>query len=159
MKKIGISLFLIMILILCSSCGKDETIEEKNGNVLHCTRKVTAQDNMTTDIKYSIYYDGEYVTKTVAIEKITSDDKELLQQYKEAYEKVFSNYKNIDYYENKVEKNGNTVSSTTVVDYQKVDVNKIIEIEGSDDNIFEEDGRVKKDKLVIFYKKYGVTCK
>ena len=47
----------------------------------------------------------------------------------------FSYYKDIDYYDNKVEQNGNTVSSTTVVDYKKVDINKIIEIEGKDDKI------------------------
>ena len=159
MKKFSISLFLIMILVLCSSCGKEEIIKEESENVLHCTRNVTAQDNMTTDIKYSIYYDGDYVTKTVAIEKVTSNDNNILKKYKEAYEKVFSNYKDIDYYDNKVEQNGNTVSSTTVVDYKKVDVNKIIEIEGKADNIFEEDGKVKKDTLVSFYKKYGITCK
>ena len=110
-------------------------------------------------IKYSIYYDGDYVTKTVSIEKVTSKNKDILKQYKEAYEKVFSNYKDIDYYENEVEQKGNTVSSVTVVDYKKVDVNKIIEIEGKEDNIFDEDGKVKKDTLVSFYKKYGVVCK
>ena len=26
-------------------------------------------------------------------------------------------------------------------------------------NIFDEDGKVRKDTLVSFYKKYGVTCK
>ena len=159
MKKFSISLFLIMILVLCSSCGKEKIIKEESENVLHCTRNITAQDNITTDIKYSIYYDGDYVTKTVSIEKVTSKDKEVLKTYKEAYEKVFSNYKGIDYYDNKVEQYGNTVSSTTIVNYQKVDTNKIIEIEGKDDNIFEDDGRVKKDTLVGFYKKYGVTCK
>ncbi len=163
MKKISISLFLIFTIILISGCGK-ETIEDKmkqedNEKVLHCVRNVTTQDNIDADIKYSIYYDGDYVTKTVSIEKVTSKDKDILNQYKEAYEKVFSSYKGIDYYDNKVEKNGNTVSSITVINYQKVDTNKIIEIEGKEDNIFEEDGKVKKDTLVNFYKKYGITCK
>ena len=163
MKKICISLFLIVTIILITGCGK-ESLEEKmekedNEEVLHCTRNVTAQDNITTDIKYSIYYDGDYVTKTVSIEKVTSSDKNILKTYKEAYEKVFSNYKGIDYYDNKVEQKGNTVSSITVVNYKKVDVDKIIEIEGKEDNIFDDDGKVKKDTLVSFYKKYGVTCK
>ena len=163
MKKIISSLFLIFTIVLISGCGK-EKLEEKvekedNEEVLHCTRTVTAQEDISTDIKYSIYYDGDYVTKTVSIEKVTSKNKDILKQYKEAYEKVFSNYKDIDYYENEVEQKGNTVSSVTVVDYKKVDVNKIIEIEGKEDNIFDEDGKVKKDTLVSFYKKYGVVCK
>ena len=163
MKKKSLCLLFILTIILISGCGKDsfeEKMEKKdNEKVLKCTRKVSNEDNFSTDIKYSIYYDGDYVTKTVSIEKVTSEDKDTLKQYKEAYEKVFSVYKDIDYYDNKVEQNGNTVSSTTVVDYTKVDTSKIIEIEGKEDNIFEDDGKVKKDTLVSFYKKYGVTCK
>ena len=52
----------------------------------------------------------------------------------------------------------NSVISTTVIDYNKVDINKIIAIEGSDDNIFESDGKVKKETLTTLYKKYGTTC-
>ena len=37
-------------------------------------------------------------------------------------------------------------------------INKIIAIEGSDDNIFESDGKVKKETLTTLYKKYGTTC-
>ncbi len=158
MKRISISLILIFSIILFSGCNKDNSTEDSD-KVLHCTRNVVAQDNMTTDIKYSIYYNGDYVTKTVSIEKVTSKDKNVLNKFKESYENVFLNYKNIDYYDNKVEINGNTVSTTTVVDYRKVDVNKIIEIEGKEDNIFDDDGKVKKDTLVSFYKKYGITCK
>ncbi len=163
MKKISISLLIIFVIVFTAGCGKD-SFEEKmkkkdNEKVLHCTRKVSNEENFNANIKYSIYYDGDYVTKTVSIEKVTSNDEETLKQYKEAYERVFSNYKDIDYYDNKVEQNGSTVSSITVVDYTKVDVNKIIEIEGKEDNIFDEDGKVRKDTLVSFYKKYGVTCK
>lgn len=163
MKKNILSLFLIFAIVLISGCDKaklEEKVEkEDNEEVLHCKRTVTEQEDISTDIKYSIYYDGDYVTKTVSIEKVTSKNKDTLKQYKEAYENVFSNYKDIDYYENEVEQKGNTVSSVTVVDYRKVDVDKIIEIEGKEDNIFEDDGKVKKDTLVSFYKKYGITCK
>ena len=139
MKKFSICLLLVLSVILLSGCGRESILDkvekEDNEKVLKCTRKTTEQDNLTTSFKYSIYYAGEYVTKTVAIEKVTSEDDDILKTYKEAYEKVFSNYKDIDYYDNEVKKEGNTVSTTTVVDYRKVDVNKIIEIEGKEDNI------------------------
>lgn len=163
MKKLITSILLVFTIILISGCGKesleDKIKREKNEKVLKCTRSVTKEEDFTTGFVYSIYYDGDYVTKTVAIEKVTSDDEEILKTYKEAYEKVFSNYKNIDYYDNEVKQKGNTVTSTTVVNYKKVDVNKIIEIEGKEDNIFDDDLKVKKDTLVKFYKKYGITCK
>ena len=163
MKKLLIFVCLLSIAI-CSGCESETSLEksvtkEKGEKVLKCTRKVSNEDNFTADIRYNIYYKGDYVTKTVSIEKVTSDDKDTLKSYKDAYENVFKNYKDIDYYDNKVEQNGNTVSSVTVINYNKVDVNKIIELEGKEDNIFDDDLKVKKDTLVSFYKKYGVVCK
>lgn len=163
MKKVNMCLLLILSIILISGCGDESILDkvQKEGNekILNCTRTTTKQDNLKASFKYTIYYDGDYVTKAVAIEKVKSDDKDILKEYKEAYENVFSSYKDIDYYDNEVKQEGNTVSTTTVVDYRKVDVNKIIEIEGKEDNIFDDDLKVKKDTLVSFYKKYGITCK
>lgn len=158
-----ISRFIILILIIsfiCVGCSDDtkNKTAKTDENVLHCKRKATTTDGASTSLTYSIYYDGDYVTKTVSVEKVTSDDDAILKKYKAAYENVFSPYKNIDYYDNKVTTTSNSVISTTVIDYNKVDINKIIAIEGSDDNIFESDGKVKKETLTTLYKKYGTTC-
>ena len=161
-KKVNI-LLLILCLICLTACESKQqkakkSVSSTDSNVLHCTRKAQATD-AKTELNYSIYYNGDYVVKTVSVEKITSDDKDVLNKYKEAYEKVFAPYKNIDYYDNTVSLTGNNVISTTVIDYEKVDTSKILAIEGEEGNIFESDGKIKKDTLVTMYKKYGTTCK
>ena len=161
MKKSSLVFIVIFLLMVCVGCEDkkvSEPIAKEDKNVLHCTRVAAGQDGVSTSLNYSIYYDDLYVTKTVSIEKITSDDENLLEQYKNAYEKVFEPYQDIRYYDNTVTKNGNTVTCTTVIDYEHVNTNKILEIEGEDGNIFESDGRVKKKTLVTLYKKYGAKC-
>ena len=153
-KKIPRFIILILIIsFICVGCSDDtkNKTAKTDENVLHCKRKATTTDGASTSLTYSIYYDGDYVTKTVSVEKVTSDDDAILKKYQTAYENVFSPYKNIDYYDNKVTTTSNSVISTTVIDYNKVDINKIIAIEGSDDNIFESDGKVKKETLTTFF--------
>ena len=158
-KVISILSLAIVLTLICTGCEEEKKVaKESNYNVLHCTRKSTTQDNLTTSLKYSIYYDNLYVTKTVSVEKVTSSSDDLLEKYKTAYENVFANYKGIPYYNNTVEKVGDTVTSTTIIDYEHLDYKKILEIEGEDGNIFESDGKVKKKTLVSLYKKYGAKC-
>ena len=160
-KMIKYFTLLIVILIMCSGCEEEKNSEltkKKNENALYCTKETSAKDNMSTSLKYTIYYKGEYVTRTVSIEKVISDDNNILEKYKTAYENVFKAYQNIDYYDNKVEKLGNSVTSTTVINYEKVDTKRLLEIEGEEGNVFDSNGKVKKDTLVNLYKKYGAKC-
>ena len=159
-KLVKLSSVLLIVLLICSGCSEEDTKlnKKENESVLNCTRETASQNNLKTSLKYSIYYDGDYVTRTVSIEKVISDDNNVLEEYKKAYENVFSTYKDIAYYDNKVERDGNTVTSTTVINYEKVDTKRILEIEGEEGNVFESDGKVKKDTLVSLYKKYGAKC-
>ena len=154
-NKKNIMLLLIFGLVLLVG-GCDDV---DNYDVVTCTRTATLSDsNTTADLEYKIYYEGDYVKKTVSVEKITSSDKSILNKYKSSYESVFSKYKNIKYYDNVVKLNKNTVTSTTKIDYTKVDTDKILEIEGDNGNIYTKDGKVKLDTLIKTYKKYGSKC-
>lgn len=153
MKKISM-LFIIIFMLLLTGCESTS-----NYKLITCTKEATLSDSDTTaDIKYEVYYEGDYVKKTVSTEKITSNNEQTLKKYKDSYEKVFSKYKNIKYYTNTVTTNANTVTSKTTINYNKVDSTKIIEIEGKEGNIFEEDGKVKLNTLLSVYKKYGSSC-
>ena len=162
MKKI-ISLFLVIIcLFIITGCEEKENIvevtKEKDESTLKCSRTAVGMDNASASLNYTIYYKGDYVTKTVSIEKVISDDSNVLDTYQESYEKIFVPYKNIDYYDNKVDRTSDSVTCITVINYEKVDVSKILAIEGEEGNIYDEDGKVKKDTLVSFYKKYEAKC-
>ena len=91
-------------------------------------------------------------------EVVKSKDKTILTEYKNAYEKVYSAYKNIKYYENSIEEANNRVTSTTYINYGKVDMDKIIEIEGTENNVKISDGKIKIDDWKSFAKKYGTMC-
>lgn len=163
MKKIISLCFVILCLFLLTGCEEENSKtakvkKEKGEEILKCTRTAVGMNNATASLNYTIYYKGDYVTKTVSIEKVKSDDSSVLDQYESSYKKIFANYKDIDYYDNTVDRTSDSVTSTTVINYEKVDTAKILELEGEDGNIYEEDGRVKKETLTDFFKKYGAKC-
>jgi len=127
--------------------------------VVNCTRKVSMSDNKTSvELKYEIYYDDEYVKRTVSTERIISSDANVLKEYKNSYEKAFEKYEDIDYYDNKITVSSDTVTSKTVIDYTRVDTDQILTIEGDIGNIYTDDGKVKLKTLLDLYKKYGSQC-
>jgi len=127
--------------------------------VVNCTRKVSMSDNKTSvELKYEIYYDDEYVKRTVSTERIISSDANVLKEYKNSYEKAFEKYEDIDYYDNKITVSSDTVTSKTVIDYTRVDTDQILKIEGDIGNIYTDDGKVKLKTLLDLYKKYGSQC-
>ncbi len=157
-KIIGCSLILITIFTLCGcDSQKEQNTNKKSDNVIKCTRNATANDAKTT-LNYEIYYDGDYVTKTISIEKITTSNQDTLKTYQDAYSKVFDNYKGLDYYDNTISRTEDSIICTTIIDYEHVDTSKILAIEGEEGNIFDSDGKVKKETLLEFYKKYGANC-
>lgn len=152
-KKLLFSGLLFMILIL-SGCE-----DTSNYKVINCTRTASLSDNKTTvDLKYKIYYEGDYVKKTISTEQVTSSDKNTLDIYESSYKKVFEQYKDIKYYDNNVTKQDGSIISTTKIDYTKVDTSKILEIEGEKGNIFTKGGKVKLKTLIELYEKYGSQC-
>ena len=154
MKKIGVVVVLFFFTLMMTGCE-----DTSNYQVIKCTKQATLSDSSTTaDLEYQIYYEGDYVKKTISTEMITSSNDNTLEEYKKSYENVFKKYEGIKYYDNTVTMSGNTVTSKTIINYDKVDSKKIIEIEGDDGNIFEDDGKVKLDTLLQVYKKYGSNC-
>ena len=83
---------------------------------------------------------------------------ELKTKYEEAYKSIYKAYENIDYYDNEVLRADNKVTSTTVIYYGKVDMNKILEIEGEEDNVKVENGKIKLSDWKKFAKEYGTKC-
>lgn len=136
----------------------DGTVNITDESVLKCTRKAEAMDGVTADLSYQVYYIGSYVTTVHSIEKVTSDDTTVLAEYETAYRKAFSVYDGLDHFKNTISKNGNSVMSETIIDYENIDTDKLLEIEGEEDNVI-KNGRVKLSDWQAFAKKLGVTCK
>ena len=153
MKILRSSILLVMVLLL-AGCGSNSSVS--SDGVKKCTRTGTVT-NGSTEMNYEVYYKGEYVVLLHSTEKIISDSSSVLDTYEEAYKNIFKQYEGLEYYDNKITRSSNSVTNEITINYEKIDMGKLLDIEGEEDNVI-ENGKVKLDTWLSFAKKYGVTC-
>lgn len=152
MKK----LLAVLIVGVCLLTGCTETKEEVG--LLVCTKNQDIDASTKLESTYKVSYKDGYVTDLDTVETITSDNTQVLETYKSSLEKVYSSYNNVEHYNNDIKIEGNQLISTTKVDYEKVDTDKLIEIDKNNEAAI-EDGKVKASVLKEAYEKLGATCK
>lgn len=147
MKKIIVLVwFSLLLLTGCSSEVKNMT----------CTRTLN-QDGMAVDLKYEVEYVNDVVKKVKSTEKITSETPELLKTYKTNIEATYSPYKDIEHYNYDVTIDGNVLTSSTEIDYEKIDTDKMIEIDSANGQLI-KDGKIRIEDLTSAYEALGATC-
>lgn len=157
MKKIISIISVILIIFLLSGCTSEKYDGQYTGvGKLVCTREGTVP-NSEAEFNYTIAYNNGNILTLYSQEKITSDDESILNTYEEAYKKIYKPYKNLEYYTNEVTRYDNVVISETYIEYDKVNLNKLEELENSEQTII-ENGKAKVDKWISFAKQIGVTC-
>lgn len=140
-------------MFILTGCGNTKKI---TNNILTCTKTGTLDDGVNIDLRYEVSYENDYVTIIKSTEKIISDDESVLNEYKESVEEIYSPYKDIEYYDYNITINGNTLISSTIIDYSKVDIDKLIEID--DDSSLIEDGKIKLSDIKSLYESIDATC-
>lgn len=167
-----IFLGLLIILFLVTGCGtttnqgdiKAFSIDEKkydtsNFNYITCTRDTETEDDSEVEIKYELYYDDEnYLEVLKSYEKVTSSNSDILKQYQDAYKNIYSVYDGLDYYDHEIKEGSNSITSITYINYGKINMDRLMDIEGTEDNVKVTDGKVKLDDWISFAKKYGTQC-
>lgn len=153
MKILRSSIVLVMVLLL-AGCGSNSSVS--SDGVKKCTRIGTVT-NGSTEMNYEVYYNGEDIVLLHSTEKIISDSSSVLDTYEEAYKNIFKQYEGLEYYDNKVTRSSNSVTNEITINYEKIDMGKLLDIEGEENNVI-ENGKVKLDTWLSFAKKYGVTC-
>lgn len=152
MKKKYLLLAVISIFaLLLTGCGNNN--EEK---IMTCSRTLN-QNNMKTSLNYTVTHKNSYVTNVKSVETIESDDTTLLETYKSQIESIYSPYKDIKYYDYAVTIDGNTLTSTVNIDYEKIDTNKLIEIDSANSSLF-ENGKISIKTMKSVYEQLGATC-
>lgn len=165
MKKISIIICLLLISVVLCGCEEkkkdkviinDEPINTASMEHKHCTREANAT-SADVSLEYDIYYTGDVLNLLISNEKIISADESILNTYEEAYRSIHKNYEGLENYDASVVRGDTTVTSTIKINYDKVDISKLIQIEGEDDNIF-EDNIPKASKWLTLAKKFGTKC-
>lgn len=149
---------MILLMVTLTACGKEEKNELENKMVHeHCTRTGTIDENSSTDLSYEIYYTGDILNKVESTEKVISTSSETLEEYEEAYRKIHEYYKDLENFETKIDKTSNSVTSIMIIDYDHINIQELIDIEGEEDNIF-ENNVPKLSKWKKLAEKVGMEC-
>ena len=167
MKKVLVLLLIIVFLVSVTACDKKE--EKSSGKSSsgatvrdgiiheHCTRTGKVDENSSAEMSYEVYYTGEVLNRIESTERVTSTTESVLDEYENAYKTIHSYYKDIKYYDTNIIRTNSSVASKISIDYDKIDLKKLIELEGEEDNIF-ENGKPMISKYKDLAKKLGVKC-
>ena len=151
MKKIlAVALFVGVLFLSGCSDGKE--------GKLVCTMDQSIDSSTKLKSTYNVSYKGGYATMVETTETITSDNSEVLDSYKSSLDSMYGAYKNIEYYDNDIKVEDNQLVSTTKINYEKIDTDKLVEIDSNNKSIM-ENGKVKVSILKDAYEQLGASCK
>ncbi len=149
MKKIMLGVVACLAVMLLTGCGAEQ-------KTMKCSRTIN-QNGAAFDLKYEVLYTGKNVDVVKSTETITSDNAEVLETYRDAVEKQYAPYKDIEHYDYNVSIDGNVLTSTTNIDYTKIDTAKMIEVDSANGQLI-KDGKVSIDTVKSLYNQMGITC-
>ena len=159
-------ILIIVLLLLVTGCFHKKPSEYKikstadlnnKSGSMTCSRKADADSGVTPSFKYYITYRNNEILVLHSIEKITAQDSNYLNQYEQAYKNINKNYKGLNYYDSKVIRTNDSVTRDTVINYEKIDTDKLLSIEGEEDNII-KNGKAKLNTWLSFARKFGTIC-
>ena len=136
-----------------NSSSKPDTNEAKTMKC-HISRN---QSGVEFDFSYFADYEGNYVTNIRSDERITSSDNSILETYKKAFEETYAPFADVEYYDYSIKIDGNTLISTTDINYSKIDVEKVIEIDSSS-SLLIKNGKININDLKRTYESIGASC-
>lgn len=176
MKRLTKLLTVILVILLLTACS-DETTTDKTTNKqttsseeplvvnskdiegldkMTCTREGNLDDG-EVKLTYDLYYEGEDLILLHAIEEVITEDSSILDEYENAYKSIRENYLGLNYYDTAVVRTNDSVTNDTIINYGKIDINKLLEIEGEEDNII-VDGKAKVDSWLELAEQFGTEC-
>lgn len=164
MKRNSFIFIIIISVFIITGCidnnkiiSNGEKISVANMEHKHCTRSGVGNSGVTTELSYELYYTGDKLNILESTEKVNATNETDLDKYQEAYETINSNYEGLEYYDTKIIRNDSSVTRKTIINYDKININDLLYIEGEEDNII-EDGEAKVEKWLSLAKKFGTKC-
>ncbi len=144
------------LFIIISTCLFLTGCDVMKDGTMTCTRK-ESKSGISLDLSYTVDYADGFVTKISSSEKITADDSSVLDLYKEKIEEQFEPYKDVEYYNYDVSIKDNTLSSKTIIEYDKIDTSKMIEIDSNNGQLI-KNGKISIKTLKSYYESLNISC-
>lgn len=151
MRKKYNLLFIMIIALFCCGCQKE------TGTII-CTSKQQPTEDVSLTSEYRIVYKNKYVTKLKTTEKITTPKQEDLKSYQERLQAVYDLYSDIEYYSNNISIEDTTLISSTIINYEKVDTDKLIKVDKNNGTLI-KNGKVIAADVKKMYEANGCNCK
>lgn len=177
MKKNSLLILIILVLILVCGCAKEEVgstvtgtndtttkqtivdseFNEKGTGTLNCTTKAVAAEGIDVAINYVINYKRGNILNLLSIQKVISSEQRNLDLYENAYADIEKQYKGLKYYDTSIIRDSNSVTYTININYEEIDIDELLEIEGAEDNIV-DNGKAKLSLWLDLAEKLGTVC-
>ena len=138
----------LLLLTGCGSSGKK--------TVCTLTRDV---DGVKISVEYTLNHDDKYISNVVFDETYEASDKDTADYYenyvKELYEGAKEKYGG---YEVDVQRDNLTVKALVKINYEKVDMTKLL-ADTPELSSFVEENKMLYDKMTSYYNLAGLSCK
>lgn len=177
LKKTSLVILMFCLMLLVTGCSEDEKKNDtKNGTSsatkvtivdkdfdregsgsLSCTQGATASEGIDVDLSYVVTYENGNILILHSTSKITSNDQADLDLYENAYESIADSYKDLDHYNTSIVRDDNSVTYDTIIDYDNINIDQLLDIEGEEDNIILGD-EAKLSLWLDLAEQVGVTC-
>lgn len=152
MKRNLLSIFFILLITICCTGCNPET------GTMTCTMSSYPTDGIKLRSVYKADYKNNVVQKLTSTDQVTVEDKSYLDTYEEKLNELYEPYKNLEYYKNNIKIKNKTLTSTTIINYAKIDTNQLIKIDEGNGQLI-KNGKVNIDDLKKAYKQNGFNCK
>lgn len=115
-------------------------------------------DGIKVDGTYELTYTEGYIDTVKFIEKYTVSDEYLIESVENTFDNLYKNLGELKYYDYERITEGLTVTSTVNIDYNRINIDKLIELNKDLKNIIKDD-KIEATVLINSYKSNGATCK
>ena len=108
-------------------------------------------NGMELDFRYEVYYQGNNVNKVKTREKVKSESDVTLKNLESQAKTLYSNFDKIKNYNYSVTIEDNTLISTTNINYQKINIDELLKIDSSINQLLNDNNKIDLEKITKVY--------
>ena len=179
--KISFLILILIIFVFISGCSSTDVSDSVRGStdvsgtttvkktivpedfdsdgvgMLKCSTEAYAGEGIDVNLKYAVKYNNGNILELISVQNVVSESQDSLDLYEDAYKKIALNYNGLNYYVTDIVRDSNSVTYTITINYDEINVKKLLEIEGEEDNII-KNGKAKLSLWLDLASKMGTLC-